>query len=365
MRCEVERAGSELECRYHSSLVGKETPHTKMAIGAALVRTFSGPRRTEPKTRLKPAGSMNKQIQKRDALVVEYNKRLEENDFVESPAVRVETQVQDAFGETTTVLFHPIPADGNCGFEAIAMGMNIANTGKSGKGMSSRTVRAKLREELTQFRHFYELEAQRNAGFAVVVAMHSIDEVCESVGRRGKNGFWLGSLWGNMELLAIARALQCTIEVYQFDTSASKFRCYDAFEYGKPVIRLLYSGFSMGGHFDLFSVIRTCRTSKYLMCALQKTNTQTSPRSSRLPSHSVLHSLDVRRERRPLFPLGHKQIRRSGDFVCPACPRTLVDSQSIALIARMAGGDGRMMWPFVRSRQYEALGILGSAVCDA
>mmetsp|Transcript_14770 Transcript_14770/g.31672 ORF Transcript_14770/g.31672 Transcript_14770/m.31672 type:complete len:259 (+) Transcript_14770:53-829(+) len=183
----------------------------------------------------------------RDALTKDYNVELEKADFYPAGV-----SVPVCNGSTGELMeFVPIEPNGSCGFEAIAVALSV----EKGKTTTGNYVRTKLRDELRSFAGTYDAEAADwCVGRAHPGGCSAVD-LADSVMRRGKDGHWLGERWGNIELLALARALHVCIELFVYDEEASAdaptVRNYETFDHGKVRVGLLYSGLSQGGHFDV------------------------------------------------------------------------------------------------------------------
>eukprot|EP00182_Erythrolobus_australicus_P004274 CAMPEP_0185834196 /NCGR_PEP_ID=MMETSP1353-20130828/4698_1 /TAXON_ID=1077150 /ORGANISM="Erythrolobus australicus, Strain CCMP3124" /LENGTH=319 /DNA_ID=CAMNT_0028532585 /DNA_START=123 /DNA_END=1079 /DNA_ORIENTATION=+ len=154
----------------------------------------------------------------------------------------------------------PIAKDGNCGFNSIATALRLsAKRTAPGNAdfvyATTQQVREALREEVSSNRAFYEELAARNAAFAFCLAESGgIDAFAAHVLRGGLDGHWLGEKWGSVELLALARALKITIEVFtQTESEVERgisFRGYERICGGhKAFCGLLFSGPATGGHF--------------------------------------------------------------------------------------------------------------------
>lgn len=131
-------------------------------------------------------------------------------------------------------------AGGDCGFEAVCWGLQ---TGR-GYGPSARELRRITRDHVLANRASYV----RACGDT-----RAVGAFCRSVVRPGLAGHWLGSSWGALEIIAVARAVGNSITVYTFDTKLQRFRAYfeEAVNEDKhPAVRLLFTGDADRGHFD-------------------------------------------------------------------------------------------------------------------
>uniref|UniRef100_A0A7S0ZEQ9 OTU domain-containing protein n=1 Tax=Timspurckia oligopyrenoides TaxID=708627 RepID=A0A7S0ZEQ9_9RHOD len=178
----------------------------------------------------------------RDNLTKQYNAQLVAHDLNASKvAVTLCDDNQRLF------YFFAVATDGNCGFAALAKGDGLNRR----KQLTSNYMRTKLRNEVRSFGGYYSHEATVNDAFGIYYSDCDSDALCESVMQKGRNGHWLGDRWGNMEILALARALGVCIELYSYDANLGGIRCYERYDFGKQHIGLLFSGGSAGGHFDL------------------------------------------------------------------------------------------------------------------
>ncbi|KAA8498364.1 hypothetical protein FVE85_5949 [Porphyridium purpureum] len=180
-------------------------------------------------------------IAMRDVLTRKWNAQLKENKM---RGDQVRLTIKDT--ENRTLEFRPMHSDGNCGFNAIAAAMT-----RHGRPIDALGVRTALQRELQTNRLFYRQEARINEAFRYQRASVSTGKLITLVGQNGPNGFWLGSAWGPMEVLAIAKALGVTIELMSFDRNGTQVRSYAKYTYGDAWIGLLFTGKHDHGHFDM------------------------------------------------------------------------------------------------------------------
>lgn len=129
-------------------------------------------------------------------------------------------------------------AGGDCGWEAISWGLLVAR-GSSPSGTRIRAfARAHVRSERTAYADACGVPEQ-------------VDEFLASVTRTGLSGHWLGQTWGALELVAVARALSCTVRLYAWCPTTQGVRSYFEESAGKDVVRLLFTGSAERGHFDV------------------------------------------------------------------------------------------------------------------
>ncbi|CAN8075281.1 unnamed protein product [Agarophyton chilense] len=145
------------------------------------------------------------------------------------------------------------PAGGDCGFHAIAWALLQL----SGAALSASAVRAALARHVASHAALYAklLRRQGHAASphaaAAAVALFTRNVLVEGV-----RGHWLGQMWGEIELLALAKAFVVSVELYCFDVSAQRLRQYASFDEGRNVVRLLFTGAARAGHFDALLPLR-------------------------------------------------------------------------------------------------------------
>lgn len=145
--------------------------------------------------------------------------------------------------------FMATPSGGDCGFYAIAWALNQGR--KAYAFFSPTQIRRALSAQVLQNRHFYETQVTAK------YLENSHDDACESVSKfsrnilqEGRTGHWLGQMWGDLELLVVARTFNCRIQLYTFDTNGQIVRPYASFNEGKKSIAIFFSGCADAGHFD-------------------------------------------------------------------------------------------------------------------
>ncbi|KAI0567643.1 polyketide synthase family protein [Gracilaria domingensis] len=139
------------------------------------------------------------------------------------------------------------PAGGDCGFYAMAWALLHFN----GPSLSATCVRRKLAQHVKQQATFYaQLLRRHGQAQSRQHASDSVSDFTRNVLMEGVHGHWLGQMWGEIELLALAKAYLVCVELYCFEVSSQSLRRYAHFEEGKRVVRLLFTGDARAGHFD-------------------------------------------------------------------------------------------------------------------
>lgn len=168
----------------------------------------------------------------------------------------------------------PTPSGGSCGFLAVAWALLIAGIpGACGNPSAMRNV---LATHVCSNREVYVTALQEHgysvSGDTVESADRNREEATgstwldkvalfeRSVVVGGIDGHWLGQYWGDLEILALARALQITIDLYTFDTNLQQVRQYfrarcEEGKYVELTVSLLFTGKADSGHFDLLQEI--------------------------------------------------------------------------------------------------------------
>mmetsp|Transcript_8817 Transcript_8817/g.12871 ORF Transcript_8817/g.12871 Transcript_8817/m.12871 type:complete len:218 (-) Transcript_8817:135-788(-) len=141
-----------------------------------------------------------------------------------------------------------IPGDGNCGFHAVAAGLNALQ--ESGTEVdvdldfSEGDIRKLLKKEAESAPGYYS-EKLKEFGFEEA----ELEAFLKTTMEGGMDGHWLGAQFGEVELMMIARAMGLRIEMFVSEHNA--VRCYQTHDFGKNSVGLLYSGSADRGHFDL------------------------------------------------------------------------------------------------------------------
>lgn len=152
---------------------------------------------------------------------------------------------------------------GDCGFQAISWALIVANA--AGPDMCSALVRKALRDEVANHREYYAslaesyLNVQEDTSTELVQDEHTtsssaaeaVDHFLKSVLIGGLTGHWLGQQWGNVEIVAIARAYKLHIELFAFDVATQTVRGYFEEKAGDLFVGLLFTGSAADGHFDV------------------------------------------------------------------------------------------------------------------
>eukprot|EP00188_Purpureofilum_apyrenoidigerum_P001967 Plantae.Rhodophyta-Purpureofilum_apyrenoidigerum.ctg21448.p2 GENE.Plantae.Rhodophyta-Purpureofilum_apyrenoidigerum.ctg21448~~Plantae.Rhodophyta-Purpureofilum_apyrenoidigerum.ctg21448.p2 ORF type:complete len:210 (-),score=71.16 Plantae.Rhodophyta-Purpureofilum_apyrenoidigerum.ctg21448:341-970(-) len=143
-----------------------------------------------------------------------------------------------------------VPGDGNCGFHAIAVGMNAlrkqAESLVVDEEFGESDVRKLLKDEATAEPKFY-LDKLAEFGFDE----SELDRFIEAAQDGGMDGHWLGARLGEVELMMLAKALNLRINVFISDDEEEEIKCYQTHDFGKDQLGLLYTGSHDQGHFDL------------------------------------------------------------------------------------------------------------------
>ncbi|PXF46122.1 hypothetical protein BWQ96_04128 [Gracilariopsis chorda] len=146
------------------------------------------------------------------------------------------------------------PSGGDCGFHAISWALLHL----SGPTLSSTDVRRKLSTHVRQNTAFYSDLLRRQGHWELAdETANAVATFSRSVLMEGVNGHWLGQMWGEIELLALAKAFTVCVELYCFEVAPQQLRRYARFEEGKRVVRLLFTGSAQAGHFDVLLPRRT------------------------------------------------------------------------------------------------------------
>lgn len=158
-----------------------------------------------------------------------------------------EDTVKDVDGKKYRLV--TVPGDGNCGFQALAAGINSLREeeleGSEG-GLSAKDVRGVLRKELEAETEFYQEKLEEFG-----LDANTLQRLLIDVSAGGFDGHWLGAHLGEMEVMMLARALGLRVDVFTNDNGREVVRCYQTHDYGKGSVGLLYTGSSENGHFDL------------------------------------------------------------------------------------------------------------------
>jgi len=151
--------------------------------------------------------------------------------------------------------FCPVSLDGDCGFSALAKAVNEVRWAQDPKHieLTAVDIREILRREVITNKSFYLEQAKQNEAFLWCLEENGgIDGFSESVVRSGMKGHWLGEKWGGMELLALSKALEITIEMFTYSADLRSIVSYERLCGGtKAYAGLLFTGPATGGHFDL------------------------------------------------------------------------------------------------------------------
>lgn len=170
----------------------------------------------------------------------------------------------------------PTPQGGSCGFLAVAWALLIlAAPGGCG---NPALIRKEVALHVRDNREGYARMLRDHHSALVENAEHNtdgndkgrdldcwIDRVIlfeSSVQVGGINGHWLGQHWGDLEILALARALRITIDLYAFDMHLQRVRRYFRADGSSEcaetmVVSLLFTGKADCGHFDLLQEVLT------------------------------------------------------------------------------------------------------------
>lgn len=196
---------------------------------------------------------------------------------------------------------HPIVMNGDCGFGAIAKGVNSVREGRikqqesrkeegeggwknrkmkwirklraagarekeKGKYLTPKDIRRIMVEEVKKGRDALELELGEWGG---VWGTEELDRLEREVGSQGIGGHWLGSVMGVMEHVIVARGLNVTIHLYQFDLGRQCVRRFESVEVPKPEchVYLFFTGPAACGHFDTLVKLSDSKRSSQVFTA--------------------------------------------------------------------------------------------------
>mmetsp|Transcript_3297 Transcript_3297/g.10089 ORF Transcript_3297/g.10089 Transcript_3297/m.10089 type:complete len:209 (-) Transcript_3297:128-754(-) len=142
-----------------------------------------------------------------------------------------------------------VPGDGNCGFHAIAVGINALKQMEEDvvdEEMGESDIRKLLKNEAVAEPDYY-LDKLAEFGFE----QSELQSFVETTQNGGMDGHWLGAKLGEVELMMLAKALSLKINVFVSDEGEEEIKCYQTHDFGKDQLGLLYSGSHDQGHFDL------------------------------------------------------------------------------------------------------------------
>lgn len=162
--------------------------------------------------------------------------------------------------DETRRLFKEVDMDGNCGFQAVAKGLKALGILRKSEA-THMVVRERLMHHVKDETVFY---AQKLASWRQMedrtisedeawdMGLESVEKFLESVMQGGIQGHWLGSMWGGIELMAVARAFDVHIEVFTYCTLKHEVKKYEEHNTESAgVVSLFFAGCASGGHFDL------------------------------------------------------------------------------------------------------------------
>jgi len=146
----------------------------------------------------------------------------------------------------------PTKSGGDCGFEAIAWGLQISQ----GYGPSAADLRKLVSRHVLAQKDSYTSAAGG--------CEKDVETFANNVLKTGLDGHWLGAQWGALEIVAVSRTVGCTLKLYTFDTKLQKFRSYFEENNNNYIntntnnnnntkeisVRLLFTGEADRGHFD-------------------------------------------------------------------------------------------------------------------
>lgn len=141
-----------------------------------------------------------------------------------------------------------VPMGGDCGFQAIGWALLISGRA-CGQDSNKTYIRNKVAEHVWNERVHYAAKLSE-MGFGDD-AERRVETFVKEVRKGGLKGHWLGSLWGGLEIRAVARCFEVCVELYVWDVGTQSVKRYWEVNEGKEVVRLLFSGEAEAGHFDL------------------------------------------------------------------------------------------------------------------
>lgn len=141
-----------------------------------------------------------------------------------------------------------MPMGGDCGFQAVGWALLVSGR-ICGQGSNGMYIRNKVAEHVWNDRVYYAAKVSQ-MGFGEDAESLVVSFV-KDVRKGGLEGHWLGSLWGGLELCAVARCFELCVELYGWDVETQSVKRYWEVNEGKNVVRLLFSGKAEAGHFDL------------------------------------------------------------------------------------------------------------------
>lgn len=199
---------------------------------------------------------------------------------------------------------HPIMMNGDCGFGAIAKGINVARERvrdiapvapdrpdhglrdpphptqpqdrpqersrwrrirsrpwlwprivprktleRSGKSLQAKDIRKSMHDELKKARKIYLDDCE---DFTGVFSNDDFDKLEREVSHPGIAGHWLGTVLGVLEHVIVAQALNINIFLYQFDLQRQCIRQFESATVENPdcEVHLFFTGPASCGHFD-------------------------------------------------------------------------------------------------------------------
>lgn len=141
-----------------------------------------------------------------------------------------------------------VPMGGDCGFQAIGWALLISGRACS-QGSNDSYIRNKVAEHVWNERAYYAAKVSEMGSSDG--AERYVKTFVKEVRKSGLKGHWLGSLWGGLEICAVARCFELCVELYAWDVGTQSVKRYWQVNEGKEVVRLLFSGEAEAGHFDL------------------------------------------------------------------------------------------------------------------
>lgn len=174
----------------------------------------------------------------------------------------------------------PVVMNGDCGFSAIAKGVNIArhymsqsltpqNPSHSSsesrlrkrrfwfkrkptntkRTLQAKDIRSAMYAEIRKAKKAYLMDSE---GFGAVFSDDDFDKLERDVGRAGIAGHWLGTVLGVFEHVLVANAMNINIFLYQFDLQRQCIRQFERAPVDNPAcdVHLFFTGPAACGHFD-------------------------------------------------------------------------------------------------------------------
>lgn len=155
-----------------------------------------------------------------------------------------------------------VPADGNCGYECLARGVNATLPRPSStRNDIRRAMQTYVRSNRESVQALVNVLIVNEKRFGNIVP--SLETFDKAIMKKGTSCHWLGSSYGLVEIMIAAKAVGMIIELYAveppprsgnshgLERPARTVRSYERVGSGANVIRLLCQGKSSTAHFSL------------------------------------------------------------------------------------------------------------------